>query len=136
MVAKEKKGLLTTFKVKSGYHNDGETTYRKGQTFTSDKPLHKAFANKFEIVATGEKAIVKKTLKGGEKKKSRYKDVDPLENIGKEVSQKFPDAINQGLRVYQTEDGEYNVTSEQDLYTPLNSKPMTRLKTKKFIDNQ
>lgn len=122
--------MATSFKVRSGFHSDGATVYRKGQVFESDKPLHKMFPNKFDIVAND---VTKKKSKEAPKKKARYNRVEVLEDIGKDVTQKFPDAVNQGLRVYQLEDGEYNVTDERDLYTPLNKKPMTRTATKKFL---
>jgi hypothetical protein len=122
----------TSYRVREGYHCDGKgNVYRKGQIFSSDSPLHKAFPNKFDIVADNGKA----KRKGRKGEKSRYSKIKSLENVGSDVSQRFPDAINQGLRVFQTEDGDYNVTVEQDLSTPLNKRPMTRAATKKFLMN-
>jgi hypothetical protein len=88
------------------------------------------FPNKFDVVATNEKTVMPTTKKI---KRTRYNQAKPLEEIGKDVTPKFSDAVNQGLRVWQTEDGEYNVTDERDLFTPQNRKPMTRTATKKFL---
>jgi hypothetical protein len=87
------------------------------------------FPNKFDIVASN--VLLTKKKKG--EKKTRYNRVKPLEDIGKDVTQKFPDAINQGLRVFQNDDGVFNVTDERDLYNPINKKGMTRIGTKKFL---
>lgn len=125
----KKEPVITSFKVRAGFHSNGDETYRKGQVFNSDKALHKDFPNKFDVVATNANRPVKT------QKKARYNQVKPLEELGKDVTAKFPDAVNQGLRVYQTEDGDYNVTEENDLFTPINAKPLTRLKTKKFLEN-
>jgi hypothetical protein len=125
--------VATSYKVKAGYHSEDKSVYRKGEIFVSDKPLHKMFPNKFDIVGTDVEAP-KKKKDGG--KKARYGKVETLRELGKDVSQKFPDAINQGLRVYQNEDGEYFVTEERDLFTPLNDKPLTRVRTKKFLLNR
>lgn len=122
------------YKVKSGFHSDGEIVYRKDQVFDSDKPLHKMFKNKFEIVASNKGPIKKtKTKKKEGEKKPRYNQADPLEEMGKDVTQRFPDAINQGLRVFQTVEGEYNVSDESDLFTPKNKKPLSRIGIKKFL---
>lgn len=133
---------MTAFRVREGFHHDGKgKSYRKGQVLRSDKPLHKLFPNKFDIVASKDKDAKEDATEGAsrKKKKSRsapYEKGVGLEDIGKDVSQRFPDAINQGLRVYQTEDGEFNVTDERDLYAPINKKPMTKAETKKFLTEQ
>jgi hypothetical protein len=92
--------------------------------------LHKQFPNKFDIVAGNGKAVKKRREK---QRQPKYGKVKTLENLGNDVSQKFSDAISQGLRVFQTEDGDYNVVKESDLSTPINKKPMTRTATKRFL---
>jgi hypothetical protein len=123
--------VATAYKVRSGFHSDGETTYRKGQVFKSDKPLHKMFPNKFDMVADSQ--VPKAKSSKAKIKKERYNSVKPLPELGKNVTQKFPDALNKGLVVFQNDDGEYSITDERDLYTPLNKKPLTRLRAKKFL---
>lgn len=123
---------ITTYKVKAGYHSDGTQIYKRGETFTSEKPLHEMFAGKFEIVAT-ELQPVKSKKEGDTKKKTRYPSVKPLKDLGRDVTQKFEDAINKGYRVFQNGDGEHFVTSEDDLYTPINKKPMSKVATRKYL---
>jgi hypothetical protein len=126
--------VATKYKVKAGFHNDMKKVYRMGETFLSERPLHKTFPNKFEIVATD--VEMPKDEKGSEKKKSkktRYPKSEPITEFGKDVTQRFSDAINKGLKVWQNEDGEYFVTRENDRYNALNDKPLTKVGTKKFL---
>jgi len=131
VIKEKKRPTFTKFKVKAGIHNDGIRTYQRGETLVSDKPLHKVFKNKFDIVALNVPAPVEKS---GKKKTKTIRM--QVEEMGKKVTVKFPDALRNSMNVYLTDDGEYNVTDEDDPYTPLNKKPMSRIETKKFLGSQ
>jgi hypothetical protein len=68
------------------------------------------------------------------KAKSKLKEIlSKKGNLGKDVTKANPLASESSLRVYKTKEGTYNVATEDDPITPLNSKPLNKQRLVRFL---
>lgn len=127
---------MAKFRVKAGFHRQGNMLYRKGEIVKSDANLAKDFPNKFTELGESEG-----TVKEKKKKKGKLGDLIDKKNgglKGKDVTKNFPSAKGKALRVIKMTQGpsvgKYNVVKEEDLATPLNPKPLPSGKIGRFVD--
>ena len=126
-------------KVIAGNHVDGSVTHEAGSVFDTDKPLHKIFSNKFEVVTETPVTPlqVSRTPSTPETAPELLPDpvpVDPGEDgtdpdIGEDVSDQFPVIDGQGVVVYKV-GKEFQVYEADEPADVVNGEP---LKTKKAV---
>lgn len=127
---------MAKFRVKAGFHRQGNVIFRKGEVVKSSHDLAKDLPNKFTPLGDS-----KDTVKDTKKKKGKLGDLLDKKNggiQGKDVTKHFPSAKGKSLRVIKMTKGDfigkYNVVKEDDIATPLNPKPLSSGKIGKFVD--
>jgi hypothetical protein len=145
---------MAFYKVKASYHFANGVTYGKGDIIESQSPLMRRFPGKFMKVAgpdeddnddeptsaksskSSKKTKKLKEKKKGKKLKTLKERVSSRAKIGKDITRKFQQARINSLRVYQNEDGKFNVATEKEPYEALNADPLPRTRLEKFISTQ
>jgi hypothetical protein len=109
-----------TFEVIEGEHVGKHQTFRKGDKFKSNKPLDKMFSEKFRLIS--ENAILSDVPVIKKKPVVVLPDFNFVE--ADEVTELFPIAGDNGLRIFRNSDSKFAVIDNQvELENALNLAP-------------
>lgn len=138
--------MTREYTVLAGRHVDLDgTVYVEGETVLSDKPLDRIYRGKFEEKGARTKlrnAKLERLMlkKGKVSRKAPVPESDPAEDdsrlandLGKDVTENFPAAQRKDMKVYKTEDGQYNVCDADDPENPIHEGPIDKLSVSKLL---